>query len=114
MWAQIGKLHVVLADQLFAQYLKSRPLGLDPNIQSDDLEKSIRHYAIGLENNQYHRDDNSRDMRRVKTQVENKLRSLTNKELSQVSELLLEFEAEFHLRDQGSFMRNFLERRALL
>lgn len=114
VWAQIGKLHVVLADQLFAQYLKSRPLGLDPNIQSDDLEKSIRHYAIGLENNQYHRDDNSRDMRRVKTQVENKLRSLTNKELSQVSELLLEFEAEFHLRDQGSFMRNFLERRALL
>lgn len=112
VWAQIGKLHVVLADHAFDRYISSAPKGLDRNPENKDLEEAIRHYAIGLENNQYGGEAGSRDLRRVKQQVHAKIKKLSNRELLVVSNQLGTFEAQFHL--DKAYMRQFLEECALL
>lgn len=116
VWAQIGKLHGVLADHDFSQYQRSKHSGSDREVDNKSLEKAILQYAIALENNQYGHNEDSRDLRRVKTQVDQRIQSLTNKELPRVSQLLLEFERQFNLGEgeEASFMRKLLKRRALL
>jgi len=114
VWAQIGKLHGVLADHDFSQYQRSKHNGSDREVDNKSLENAILQYAIALENNQYGHNEDSRDLRRVKTQVDQRIQSLTNKELPRVSQLLLEFERQFNLGEEKSFMRKLLERRALL
>lgn len=112
VWAQIGKLHVVLADYAFDGYMKSELRGVDRDPESEKLAEAIQQYAIGLENNQYGREAGARDLRRVKQQVHARIRELSNKELVIVSRQLDAFEAKFHL--EKSYMRRFLEERALL
>jgi len=121
VWAQIGKLHVVLADRAFDSYLVSVPQGIDRDPESKYLEQAILHYAIGLENNQYGREAGSRDLRRVKEQVHARIKRLSHRERRVVSRQLAVFEANFHLGRQNkknrleiSYMREFLNKLALL
>jgi len=114
VWAQIGKLHAVRADHHFSQYQRGKQQGSDRDVDDKNLEKAITQYAIALENNQYGHNEDSRDLRRVKTQVDQRIESLTYRELPRVSQILMEFEKRFHLGDKGSFMRQLLRRRTLL
>ena len=112
VWGQIGKMHVVRAEQFMERFLSSRIQDRDGD--AGDLKQAIRHYAIGLENSRYGLDEGSRDLKRVKTHIHNRIRNLRPRELAMVPGILDEFEETFHLSSPGSYIRELLQRRTLL